>query len=98
MRHIGGRAPVLATNGIGPYRSDRQLCLAFCFQAAPFSGCRGHRVGRTCHRLHLDCAHTDTLPPIAVAPLVTWLRSPGVSAVIAPTPAFQATSWWTQNT
>jgi hypothetical protein len=29
---VGGKAPVLATKGVGPHESDRQLCLAPCFK------------------------------------------------------------------
>jgi hypothetical protein len=97
MRHVGGKAPVLHTKNIGPHKSDRQLCLAFCFQAAPFTGCRGHRNGRACHRLHLDCSHPDALPPASLAPLVAWLRSDTVRAIIVPTQAFTQTTWWTNN-
>jgi hypothetical protein len=94
MNAVGGRAPVLATKGIGPYKSDRQLCLAFCFEATPFTGCRGNTNNRPCHRLHLDCSSPDALPATAVAPLVTWLRSDRVRTLVVPTPAFLETNWW----
>ena len=97
MNAIGGRAPVLATRGIGPYKSDRQLCMAYCFQAAPFTGCRGNPRNRPCHRIHLDCTSPDALPAPAVAPLVAWLRSDRVRQLLVPTPAFLETNWWRQN-
>jgi hypothetical protein len=98
MKHIGGRAPILATAGVAHHTNDKQLCLAFCFQGAPWSGCRGNARGtRACHRLHLDCARAHELPPRAVAPLIAWLRSDTVRAHVAPTAALLATEWWAQN-
>ncbi len=98
MAAVGGRAPVLATKGVGPHKSDRQLCLAFCFQAAPFTGCRGNNGNRPCHRLHLDCSRPDALPPLAVAPLVAWLKSDRVRTLVVPTAALLETHWWRQHT
>jgi hypothetical protein len=97
MNAVGGKAPVLATKGIGPFKSDRQLCLAYCLQAATFTGCRGNPGRRECHRMHLDCASPDSLPASALAPLVAWLRLDRVRALLAPTPAFLETHWWRQN-
>jgi hypothetical protein len=98
MNTVGGKAPVLSTKGVGPYKSDRQICLAYCFQAAPFTGCRGNNGNRPCHRLHLDCSRPDALPAIAVAPLVAWLKLDRVRTIVVPTPAFLETHWWRQHT
>jgi hypothetical protein len=98
MRQVipSGKAPVLLTKNIGSHKSDRQLCLAFCFQGAPFTGCRGNR-GRACHRVHLDCNKPDALPSSALGPLVAWLRTEPIRSIIAPTNDFSESSWWTQN-
>jgi hypothetical protein len=59
MENIGGQAPLLAANRIGTHNSDKQVCLAFCFAAAPWTGCKGNANGRPCHRVHLDCTRAQ---------------------------------------
>jgi hypothetical protein len=97
MENVGGQAPLLATNRIGTHNSDKQVCLAFCFAAAPWTGRKGHANGRPCHRVHLDCARAHELPASALAPLITWLRSDTVRAHVAPTPALLESPWSLQT-